>query len=261
MPVDNSLYDQMAETWWDEDSFLSILRTALNPVRFGYFRKTLESLHIDPQGKRALDIGCGGGLLAEEFARLGCRVTGIDPSLASLDAARAHAARMALAIEYRPGAGEQIPFDDAAFDIAYCCDVLEHVEDLDKVIAETARVLKRGGIYFYDTINRTPASRLVAIKVFQDWSWTSFLPRTLHDWNMFIRPEELRRLMNRYGLEYHDVVGIQPGVNRLAILRALRDRKRGRITYAEMGRRLQMTAGRNVGTMYMGYALKSAGTV
>src|ERR671931_66588 len=102
MPVDNQLYDKLAQTWWDDQGVLSILRTAVNPVRFGYFREVLaDALRIDPRGRRALDIGCGGGFLAEEFARLGCRVTGIDPAVNALAAARAHAQAAGLDIDYR----------------------------------------------------------------------------------------------------------------------------------------------------------------
>jgi 2-polyprenyl-6-hydroxyphenyl methylase/3-demethylubiquinone-9 3-methyltransferase len=80
MTVDNTLYDRMAESWWDEAGLLHLL-TALNPARFGYMRRVLtEELHVAPAGLRTLDIGCGGGLLAEEFARLGCAVVGVDPS-------------------------------------------------------------------------------------------------------------------------------------------------------------------------------------
>lgn len=103
----------------------------------------------DPTGLRALDIGCGGGFLAEEFARLGCRVVGVDPSKISIETAGRHAAGAGLDVTYLVGAGEQLPVADSSFDIAYCCDVLEHVSDLDSVIAETARALKPRGVYFF----------------------------------------------------------------------------------------------------------------
>src|SRR5579864_6931600 len=102
MPVDNNHYDRVAATWWDETQPLCMLLTGLNPGRFGYFREVLtQRLGIDLRGKNALDVGCGGGFLAEEFARLGCRVTGVDPSKPTLETARAHASRSGLDINYR----------------------------------------------------------------------------------------------------------------------------------------------------------------
>ena len=193
MPVDNQLYDRLGDTWWDEDSLLSLLRTAMNPARFGYMRRVLvEELGIDPQGTAALDVGCGGGLLAEEFARLGCRVTGVDPSTESLETARAarRAARGSRSNTWRR-TGEQLPFQDASFDVVYCCDVLEHVDDLQQVLDESARVLRPGGVYMYDTINRTRRSKLVMIKLFQEWRSTALMEPNLHDWDMFIKPSEL----------------------------------------------------------------------
>jgi 2-polyprenyl-6-hydroxyphenyl methylase/3-demethylubiquinone-9 3-methyltransferase len=257
MPVDNRLYDRRSGEWWDEDSFLGLLRLGVNPARFGYFREVLERMGIDPRDRRALDIGCGGGLLAEEFARLGCRVTGVDPSEPSLRTAREHARASGLEIDYRRGTGEHLPLPDRSFDITYCCDVLEHVDDLDRVIAETARVLVPGGIYFYDTINRTPVSRLVN-KVIQDWEPTSFVDPGLHDPAMFIRPRELRAAMERHGLASCGLVGLRPGGNPLSLLRALRLRKTGRISGAELSRRLAFRRARDTLGSYMGWAVRVA---
>jgi SAM-dependent methyltransferase len=118
MPVDNDLYNRDAHLWWADTGSCSLLRTGLNPVRFAYFRQVLtDHLHGEPTGKRVLDIGCGGGLLAEEFARLGCHVVGIDPSPPSIAVAQAHARASGLGIEYGVAAGEQLPFATASFDI------------------------------------------------------------------------------------------------------------------------------------------------
>src|SRR5438093_9020350 len=137
MPVDNQLYDRLAGTWWDEDENMALLRTGMNPARFGYMRRVLvEEMAFDATGKRCLDVGCGGGLLAEEFAKLGCTVTGVDPSEPSLETARAHAEQEGLEIEYVAAPGEDLPFDDKRFDVVYCCDVLEHVDSVDRTIAE-----------------------------------------------------------------------------------------------------------------------------
>lgn len=259
MPVDNQLYDRLADTWWNDDSALSLLRISLNPARFGYMRRVLvDELGVDPQGKTTLDIGSGGGLLAEEFARLGCDVTGVDPSRESVETARAHAHTEGLEIEYTVGVGEQLPFADASFDIAYCCDVLEHVDDLDRVIAETARVLKPGGVYMYDTINRTRRSRLVLIKLMQEWRSTALMEPNLHDWDMFIKPQELDASLRRAGLEGRDQVGIGPDRNPLAMIRDMRRRARGDMTYGEFGMRNKFRETRDTSLLYAGHALKPA---
>ncbi|MBM7805031.1 ubiquinone biosynthesis O-methyltransferase [Geodermatophilus bullaregiensis] len=164
MPIDNDVYNRHAAGWWDEDEPLNLLHGSVTPARFGYFVAVLHRLGRDPSGLRALDIGCGGGFLAEEFARLECRVVGVDPSVPSLETARRHAAQSGLEIDYRVGSGEDLPVQGGEFDLAYCCDVLEHVTDLNQVIRETARALKPGGIHLFDTVNRTWASKLLAIK-------------------------------------------------------------------------------------------------
>jgi 2-polyprenyl-6-hydroxyphenyl methylase/3-demethylubiquinone-9 3-methyltransferase len=260
MPVDNTLYDRMADTWWKESGFLHLL-SALNPARFGYMRRVLTmELHLDPRSLLALDVGCGGGLLAEEFARLGCAVVGVDPSEESLAAARAHAAAQGLAIDYRRATGEALPFDDASFELVYCCDVLEHVGDLGQVIAETARVLKPGGTYFYDTINRTLQSRLIIIKLLQEWRWTAMMPPRLHDWGMFIRPDDLRRALKQHGLVPGGFTGLKPRANPLRVVRALRRLKRGLVSYAGAVREMDFGESPDVSVSYIGYARKrSAG--
>jgi 2-polyprenyl-6-hydroxyphenyl methylase / 3-demethylubiquinone-9 3-methyltransferase len=260
MPVDNDLYDRLADTWWDERGFLNILRWALNPVRFGYFTQVLtERLRWDVRGKSALDIGCGGGLLAEEFARLGCRVVGIDPSVPSLEVAKAHARKGGLEIVYVAGVGETIPCADASIDIAYCCDVLEHVDDLDRVVAETARVLKPGGVYLFDTINRTLRSKLVMIKLFQEWNATRLMEPGTHDWSMFIKPRELIATLARHGIASREVTGAKPGASPFRVLRALRRHRRGKLSYAEVGRRIALVPSRDTSILYLGYALKMGG--
>jgi 2-polyprenyl-6-hydroxyphenyl methylase/3-demethylubiquinone-9 3-methyltransferase len=243
--------------WWDDCSPLSCLHTSLNPARFPYFREVLlERLAWDPTGKTALDVGCGGGLLAEEFARLGCRVTGIDPAVNALAAARAHAQAAGLDIDYRQGVGETLPFEDASFEIAYCCDVLEHVTSVDAVIAEVARVLRPGGVFLYDTINRTLASKPAVIKVPQDW--LKLAPADFHLWELFTTPAELHATLARHGLEQHHTTGLRPGGNPLATLLGARQVKQGRLTCGEFGRRSPWVRTRSLAISYMGYAVKPA---
>ena len=246
MPVDNEIYDRLGETWWQEGEMLNLLRSVLNPVRFGYFREVLvDRLHLEPTRLAALDVGCGGGLLAEEFARLGCRVTGVDPSERSLETARAHARTSGLEIDYRAGVGEALPVADASFDVVYCCDVLEHVDSVPQVVAEIGRVLKPGAVFLYDTINRTPLSNLVFIKVVQDW--LHLLPQDLHAYEQFVTPRELDTAVRAAGMETRETIGIRPSLNPLHFPSALLSR----------GHTLKLVRSRDTSASYAGYAVKS----
>jgi 2-polyprenyl-6-hydroxyphenyl methylase/3-demethylubiquinone-9 3-methyltransferase len=258
MPVDNRMYDRLSHTWWEDDGFLNILKSGLNPARFGYLRRIVfEERGLAPGALRILDVGCGGGLLAEEFARLGCKVTGVDPSVASLDVARAHARDEGLDIEYLEATGDQLPFADGTFPAIYCCDVLEHVPDVRATVREIARVLAPGGVFLYDTINRTFRSRLLMIKLAQDWEATRWAEPDLHDWDMFIRPKELEAEIRDAGLEVRDRVGFAAG-NPPAAAKAMWDRRHGRITYRELGERLRIRESRDTSSSYGGYAVKHA---
>ncbi len=259
MVIDNQIYSRLADTWWTDESVLCLLRMHVNPCRFAYFREVLgERLGIDPRGCRVLDIGCGGGFLTEEFARLGCRVVGIDPSEASLETAREHAAAAGLDIEYRQSFAEQLPFDDGQFDIICCCDVLEHVRDLSAVIAETGRVLKPGGPFFFDTINRTWRSWFFYIKVAQDWESTSYMPPNLHEWSMFIKPAELREQLSNNGLSVQELLGFAPNIGPFKVLSELRKLKRGAIGFGDYARQVQIVRTGDMSCAYMGYAVKPA---
>jgi 2-polyprenyl-6-hydroxyphenyl methylase/3-demethylubiquinone-9 3-methyltransferase len=253
--IDNDVYNRLADTWWDENGLLNILKATVNPWRVPYFQRILTRLQIDPKGKRALDVGCGGGLLAEEFATMGFAVTGIDPSETSLAVARAHAAQNGLHIDYRLGYGDELPFENETFEVVYCCDVLEHIPNWDAVIGEIARVLKQNGIFFYDTINRTIFSKIVVIKIAQEWNLTRFFPPNLHVWEMFIKPEELSASLGRHGLHDQDLRGTKLG-NPVGMLSAVRQYKTGKISGIEFGRRIGFREGPNMAGSYMGYALK-----
>jgi 2-polyprenyl-6-hydroxyphenyl methylase / 3-demethylubiquinone-9 3-methyltransferase len=258
MPIDNDVYERLGGSWWDESSPLCLLHGSMTPGRFAYFRDVLarQSSHR-AGGLLALDIGCGGGFLAEEFTAVGCQVTGIDPSAASIGAARAHAAVRGLRIDYRVGTGEHLPVPDSAFDLAYCCDVLEHVSDVDRVISETARVLKPGGLYLFDTINRTARSKLVTIKLMQEWPLTRLVDTALHDWDMFIKPGELAGVLERHGLKLGEITGLGPRARLPAVLAGLVAARRGRITYGEFSMRLDLGRVTSTAISYMGFASKA----
>jgi 2-polyprenyl-6-hydroxyphenyl methylase/3-demethylubiquinone-9 3-methyltransferase len=259
--VDNGVYDRLGGSWWDEASLLNLLHGSFTPARFRYFHGVLGRRYggVDKQvaaGLRVLDVGCGGGFLAEEFAALGCPVTGIDPSPVSIGAARAHAAAQGLRIGYLAATGEELPVRDASFDVACCCDVLEHVANVDGVIGEVARVLKPGGLFLFDTINRTLKSRLLVVKAVQEWRLTRLTDVTLHDWDVFITPGELTAVLLRHGLAPGEMTGLAPRANPVAVLRAFGSARRGRISYGELSRRLDVGQVTSTALSYMGFAAK-----
>jgi 2-polyprenyl-6-hydroxyphenyl methylase/3-demethylubiquinone-9 3-methyltransferase len=258
--IDNGIYERLGESWWDEDCPLNVLQGSFTPGRFGYFRSVLDRLGTDPAGLRAVDIGCGGGFLAEEFARLGCEVVGIDPSTVSIRTARQHADTSELQIEYAVAGGERLPLADESFDLAYCCDVLEHVPDLELVIAETARVLKPGGIYLFDTINRTLASKVLAIKVMQEWRATRITDARLHCWSMFIKPSELHAALRRHGMRLDEITGLGPRAGKATLLWSYLQARRGGITYGHLSRLMNVGEIKHTTVSYMGYATKNLTT-
>jgi len=208
MRNDLTIYDKVADRWWSDD--IRWVRTLKNlvPGRLRWFDR-----QIDWQGKAVLDLGCAGGFMAEALALRGANVTGIDPAAEAIEAARAHARAGGLRIGYDVGIGEALPYDAASFDAVVCVDVLEHVADLNRVLAEVSRTLRPGGMFLFDTINRNPLARLATITVAEDV--LRLLPRGTHDPAMFIKPAELRAAMQGAGLVPGATTGLGPhGINR-----------------------------------------------
>ena len=201
------IYDQM--DWWNPRH--SLLRMAA--LKFNYFHEKIGCL----DGLSLLDMGCGGGILAEEFARRGANVTGIDLSDKALQVARDHAAAGGLRIRYQRGTAEEIPVADGQFDVVVCADCLEHVHDLEQVIGQIARVLKGGGAFCYDTFNRRFLSKVLIAwlldrRLRREYRSLNVSERAyaVHDWHKFIKPEELCVTMTRHGLVSREMVGIRP---------------------------------------------------
>jgi 2-polyprenyl-6-hydroxyphenyl methylase/3-demethylubiquinone-9 3-methyltransferase len=208
MRNDLGIYDAVADRWWSDD--IRWVRTLKNlvPGRLAWFDR-----HIDWAAKDVLDLGCAGGFMAEAMAGRGATVTGIDPAAEAVAAARRHAATEGLSIRYDVGVGEALPYADASFDAVVCVDVLEHVADLAKVLSEVARVLRPGGLFLFDTINRNPVARLATITIAEDI--LRLLPRGTHDPAMFIKPAELSAAMLAAGLAPGPMTGLGPrGLNR-----------------------------------------------
>ena len=200
---DLTIYDTVADDWWSDR--LRWVRTlkAMVPGRLAWFDR-----QIDWSGKRVLDLGCAGGFMAEALAERGAEVMGIDPAAKAIEAARAHAAQTGHQIRYDVGVGEALPYEDAGFDAVVCVDVLEHVQDLAQVLAEVSRVLRPGGLFLFDTINRNPLARFVTITMAEDV--LRVLPKGTHDPAMFITPAELRSGLTRAGLTPGPFTGLGP---------------------------------------------------
>ena len=257
MPPGDDLFDQDAELWWSADSHCALLN-CLVPARLDYLRRMMaEACGTGLGSISVLDVGCGGGLFAEEVARLGCQVSGVDVSERSIEVARSHAATSGLSISYHVASGENLPFGDGHFDVVYCCDVLEHVDDPDGVIAQSARVLKDGGLYLFDTINRTWLSKILMIGLVQEW--LRIVPGQLHEWQRFITPKELRTLLKRYRLQPVNITGLAPAMGPIASIKrlfAFLKVKKGSMTYAELGREMLFRPSRCQFLNYMGHAVK-----
>jgi len=252
------MYNELANSWWDENGPLHLLKVMVNPWRAPYFADVMqERIGADLSRIRLLDIGCGGGVLAEEFARLGCQVTGIDISVESIAVARAHARTEDLSIDYQTGSASQLPFDGSSFEVVSCCDTLEHIPEWEQVVVEVGRVLKAGGLFLFDTINRTPKSRSTFIFGLQEWSFTKLFPPDAHVWEMFITPDELSAALEGHGMA---VKGLSGGIiarNPLATLGEVRRHKRGEISVAELGQRLELKHDPDLSLNYLGYAQKN----
>ena len=255
--INNDIYNNEGDKWWQSDFSLNLIQTSLNPFRVEYAKAILKELNINSAQMNALEVGCGGGLLTEEIAKMGFNTTGIDPSEQSLNSAVKHAKENNLLIHYRKGAGEDLPFQNNSFDVIFCCDVLEHVHDLPKVISEISRVLKNGGYFIYDTFNRTLISKICVIKIFQEWKRWAIMPPDLHVWEMFIKPKEIKYLLSENHLDWKGHHGLKPNISYLSVLRYLHKRAIGRLTYEEFGKKFHMVESRSYRIMYMGYACKS----
>jgi 2-polyprenyl-6-hydroxyphenyl methylase/3-demethylubiquinone-9 3-methyltransferase len=189
---DDYFFATYADSWWSDDSKMNNL-ASFQPPRFQYFDRFVDRW----QGKRALDVGCGGGFTTEFLAERGCIVSGLDPSTKLIAAADQHAKQTGKKITYTVGKSEHLPYPDASFDIVTCVDVLEHVESPAEAVREIHRVLAPGGIFLYDTINRTVRSRVVMIWLPEDVM--KIVPKGAHAWKDFIKPREMRRYLTDVG--------------------------------------------------------------
>ena len=203
----------LADDWWNPGGKMAPLHK-FNPVRLGFIRdQACAQFGRDPKaldclaGLTLLDIGCGGGIVAEPLARLGGKVTGIDPAAENVEAAKLHAEKSGLAIDYRATTVETLAETGAVFDAVIASEVVEHVADLDFFVARAAAAVKPGGLMIVTTINRTLKSFALAIvgaEYILRW-----LPVGTHRWEKLVTPDELEAALAASGLEIVEESGIQ----------------------------------------------------
>ena len=194
-------FDALASRFWDPHGEFRPLHL-LNPVRVGYI-----AAHAPLAGQRLLDVGCGGGLLAEALARAGATVTGIDLAPGMIEVARLHAAESALAIDYRLVEAEALRASGASFDVVTCLEMLEHVPEPAAMVACLAALVRPGGTLIVSTLNRNLRSFLLAIVAGE--YLLRLLPRGTHEYERLIRPAELARWARAAGLTLEDLSGIE----------------------------------------------------
>ena len=208
LPAEVEQFGKLAADWWDPTGSSAMLHK-LNPVRLGYIRDQVDRhWQIDEhsrtplEGKTALDVGCGAGLLAEPLARLGAKVTGIDATPEVIAVAREHAAAMSLEIDYRVG---DVAALEGQFDLVTCLEVIEHVADPSAFLKALAARLAPGGLLILSTPNATGWSKLLMITLGEGLGQ---IPRGTHDFGKFISPENMKTLLADTGLQCIDVEGI-----------------------------------------------------
>jgi 2-polyprenyl-6-hydroxyphenyl methylase/3-demethylubiquinone-9 3-methyltransferase len=221
--------------WWNQHCLL--LR--INEQRCAYVEAGVDRVFGKGALKQqeVLDIGCGGGLICENLAQRGATVMGIDPSAEALRMAREHVIKSGLGHNawFVQGYAESLPFSDGSFSVITCLDTLEHVRDLQATICEIARVLAPGGVFVFDTINRTFLARLALIWFGERFFHRGGLLPGLHKYQDFIKPEELRAALTTSGLNVSELKGFMPQISK------------GRLTLAP---------GWFTGVSYIGYATK-----
>lgn len=211
-PAEVARFAAMADEWWDPRGKMKPLHK-FNPVRLAYIRdhacshfqrdpKSLDSL----KGLRILDVGCGGGILSEPLARLGADMVGIDPAPENVAAARVHAGRSGLSIDYRAATAEELADACEQFDVVLAMEVVEHVADVNLFVRRCAEMVKPSGFMILATLNRTMKSFALAI-VGAEYV-LRWLPVGTHDWKKFVTPEELEKALNAASMEVTDETGV-----------------------------------------------------
>jgi 2-polyprenyl-6-hydroxyphenyl methylase/3-demethylubiquinone-9 3-methyltransferase len=194
-------FSALAHRWWDPSSEFKPLH-AINPLRLAWIQE-----HVSISGKKVLDVGCGGGILAESMAVAGAQAKGIDLSEKALKVADLHSLESGVQVKYEYVSAEDLAKKEAGqYDVVTCMEMLEHVPDPLSIIKSCAALVKPGGKVFFSTLNRNPKSYLFAI-IGAEYI-LRILPKGTHDYKKFIKPSELNEFIRESGLELNELIGL-----------------------------------------------------
>lgn len=239
--INNEIYEDYGDRWYTAyDDPIALLR-AENEAKWPWVLERIKKLK--PEAQTLLDVGCGAGFLANKMATLGFHVAGVDLSAESLRVAQKF--DQTKSVNYQHANAYELPFADESFDIVVTMDFLEHVYHPEKIVAECARVLKPGGLFFYHTFNRNPLAEAVVIKFVE--KFVKNTPPHMHLIELFIRPIELMQYCEDSGLENLDVTGLRPVLTSFS----LRDIFKGVVP-----KTLKFTTTEDLTISYMGLAQK-----
>ncbi len=200
-PAELQKFSDLAHRWWDPESEFKPLHQ-INPLRLEWIDSTVQL-----NGKKVVDIGCGGGILAESMAARGAQVTGVDLSEKALGVARLHLYESGQTVDYRLISAEDISREaPGSFDVVTCMEMLEHVPDPASTIRACAALVKPGGYVFFSTLNRNIKSYLMAV-VGAEYI-LNLLPKGTHEYAKFIKPSELARYVREAGLDVEELIGM-----------------------------------------------------
>jgi len=221
-PREVEQFSKIADEWWDPRGKFKPLHD-INPLRIEWIKERLQVSGFRLQNCNLLDIGCGGGLMCEPFARLGARVTGIDASAKNIAVAKLHGEKSGLEIDYRCMTAESLVashqspakksgdsgdwrLETGGYDIVLALEIIEHVADVPLFVESCCKLLRPGGLMFISTINRTPMSYVKAI-IGAEYV-LRLLPRGTHDWKKFLRPSEIERELAKHGVQLLELSGM-----------------------------------------------------
>ncbi len=205
LEASSTVFSNFSDSWWDPGGTYGILH-CLNPLRLSYVKRQLLVHGRAIRSLKWLDLGCGGGLLAEPLCRLGGRVTGIDSDQGSIECARLHALSQQLSITYHVGKAEDYTDRfESTFECVTAFEVIEHVDDVMAFLTCCQKYLKPGGYLFLSTMNRTWKSYLLGIVMAE--SILKWVPSGMHDWSLFLKPSELISKLISLGFEVENIQG------------------------------------------------------